>query len=232
MLTKLGTSVLHVADKRAPLMRTIAESGPTVESSPRASLRPALIVPLIVATIVLGGGLLAIFSARSARTVGGSGGAISAPTHLVEQGVHLDPAQTLLQRTEQSALIPEDVISSLYLPNRARLVRVIDLDNGNGPFDRQIDVTSAVAPAQLVTAYTTLLEQYGWTLSSTKAVAGPSRSTGTELLSQRASRDGYNWEVGITLTNNTLAIAPSQRNANASQRSFISMRLLQVPQGN
>ena len=195
---------------------------PTKEHPPRASLRPALVVIGIVALIVLGGGLLAILSSKSARTHNSTTGTGTLPSHLIIEGVHLDPARAFLVKTEHNALIPQDIISSLYLPTDVDLTKVINLDNGNGPFDRQINLTSAGSENQFVKAYTTLLNQYGWKQSGIESVAGPIGSKGTELLSQHPSRDGYNWEVGVTITTN----------AEVAQPTRIAMRLLQVPEGN
>jgi len=195
---------------------------PTSKNPPRASLRPALIVIGIVAVIVLCGGLLAILSSRGTNTHNTTTGTGGLPSRLIVEGVHFDLARTFLQKTEHSALIPEDIISSLYLPADVHLAKVINLDNGNGPFDRQINLTSTGSQARFVKAYTTLLDQYGWKQSGIESVAGPFGSKGTELLSQHPSRDGYNWEVGVTITTN----------AKVAQPTRIAMRLLQVPEGN
>ncbi|HVB00479.1 MAG TPA: hypothetical protein VNE42_04355 [Acidimicrobiales bacterium] len=195
---------------------------PTKENPPRASLRPALVVIAIVALIMLGGGLLAILSSRGARTLNATTRTGTLPSRLIIEGVHLGPARAFLQRTEHNALIPEDIISSLYLPTDVHLTEVINLDNGNGPFDRQINLASAGSQTQFVKAYTTLLNQYGWKQSGIESVAGPVGTKGTELLSQHPSHDGYNWEVGVTIT----------MNAQVAQPTRIAMRLLQVPEGN
>lgn len=214
------------------MMTNTDASEPTLQSAPRVSLRPALIVILIVAVITIGGGLLTIFSSKSAKTPYGSANVANLPARLVVEGVHFDPARPLLEKTELIALVPHDIISSLYLPVDVHFKMVVNLDNGNGPFDRQLNLTSGVSQVRLTTAYMTLLNQYGWKQSGTQPVAVPSGSTGTELLSQRASRDGYNWEVGITITTDTQVVHPNQPSGTNVQPTRLTMRLLQVPEGN
>ena len=205
---------------------------PTRQSPPIASMRPALIVIAIVAVIAVGGGLLAVFSSGSAKTDNSSSGNGALPAKLIVDGVHFGPASPFLRKTERSSLIPNDIIAPLYLPIDVHLTKMVNLDNGNGPYDRQINLTSTLSGARLVTAYATLLNQYGWKQSGTVTTSGTSRSEGTELLAQHASRDGYNWEVGITITANFQAAQPSPVSKQQVAPTRIALRLLQVPEGN
>ena len=205
---------------------------PARTAAPRVSLRPALIVISIVAAIMIGGVLLTILSSKSATTAGGSNRSTGLPAHLVINGIPVEPARAWLLKTEPIALIPEDVISSIYVPVGIHLVKVVNLDNGNGPFDRAVDLTSLAPKDQLIGVYATLLNQFGWKLSSSRRVAGPSGTTGTELLSQRASSDGFNWEVGVTVNVGTPSAHPSPAGASHPGSARIALRLLQVPEGN
>ncbi len=203
-------------------------SAPPRERVARASLRPALVVLAVVAVIIVGGGLLAIFSGSTAKSNDRS----TVPSRLIVEGVQFSLARTTLLNTEHGPLIPGDVISSLAIPLGAKLTRVVNLDNGNGPFDRQVDLVSTVSRSQLLTAYTTLLNEYGWRQSGTETMAGRSGSSAIELLAQRASSDGYNWEVGVTLTVGTPITAVTASANRQPRASLIAMRLLQVPEGN
>ena len=209
-------------------MTEIDASEPSRERLTRVSLRPALIVVAIVAVIVVGGGLLAIFSGKGTKTKD----AAAVPSRLIVEGVTFGQARATLLKTEHSPLIPEDIISSLAIPVDARLTGVVDLDDGNGPFDRQVNLASAAAQSQLVQAYSTLLDEYGWRQSGAKTTAGPTGSKGTQLLAQHASRDGYNWEVGVTITIGAHVNATMPPIDPRLRRTHIAMRLLQVPEGN
>ncbi len=203
-------------------------SVPSRERPARVSPRPALIVIAIVAVIAAGGGLLTLFSSGGTGTRGNG----VVPSHLIVEGVHFGPARAALETTEHGPLIPEDIIASLALPVGARLTGMVNLDDGSGPFDREIDLVTSTPRSQLITAFGTLLDAYGWRQSGAGTAVGTRRTSGTELLAQRPSRDGYNWEVGVTITAGASSEGTVVRSTLPIGRTRIAMRLLQVPEGN
>lgn len=167
-------------------------NGPADLRTRAPSGRPALIVLGIAVFIVLTGVLAsALISGQTPTT------SLSSITVDGSQ-VQLTPATSALHGIVSPSEPPGDIIGNLSVPAGSRVTHVINIDQGQGQFDRTVAFTTTeLASTELVTLYRTLLPRLGWHV----LYAGPGSSragqAGTEVLAKLGSGDGFYWEVGM-----------------------------------
>ncbi|MGH9098657.1 MAG: hypothetical protein ACRDV8_00295 [Acidimicrobiales bacterium] len=157
------------------------------------SVRPALIVVGVAVVIV------AVFGVGS--VIHGS----SPPAHHAVVSVHgspipSEPAARALHPIEIPGAPPADVLSALVLPSGASEVSTT-------PWDKTTQYSASMAfeldrsQAKIIDFYRVQLAARGWSLQG----AGPARDQrdSVEVLGQRASSDGWYWEVGVTVSPTT-----------------------------
>ena len=202
------------------------ERHPGTAHSARVRNGPALIVVGIVAVVALGGALLALLPGTSPpppRAVG---------SHASYGGIGAASANGVLAHVQTDGVIPSGVVSSLVIPLGAHYLGSKDFDNGNGPFDREVDLMAPYAQRPLVTFFKDALKADGWQIDGTEPTGGPT-GNGTETLAQRPGSNGYYWEVGVTVTGGTDTVSPALGGGSAtSGTSEIKVRLLEVPDAN
>jgi hypothetical protein len=192
---------------------------PAREKGP--SLRPALVVLACAVLITFGGYAVSLVGDGSSTPVV-SGLATAVP------GVSLQAvsAAQVLQRISSDGVPPADVVSALVVPNGARILGSTAQDAGVDQFDRSIKLQITAGSAELLKFYRIELKRARWSVLGTYPLPG----AGSEVLAQRASADGFEWEVGVTVTPANPAISPSL--AGGGQTSAVmglTMRLFEVP---
>jgi len=195
---------------------------------------PALVVIGIVTVIIIGGTLLALLSngtpSPSATNTNAPGSSSKTAGRVATvDGVSMQPAQSFLAALHGGDAIPADVASTLYVPSHSTRTGTVNRDNGNGPFDRQVNFNTMLAPSLLLNAYRASLAANGWKPVGTSSVTTSGNRRGTELLAQHPGSDGYYWEVGFTVISSSPSSSPAHI---LSPVSLTRLRLLQVPDGN
>jgi hypothetical protein len=128
---------------------------------------------------------------------------------------------------------PTDVVDALVVPSTATVVASSHLDAAVGQYDRGITMTVPASAKSLVSFYTAELKSGGWSVEATQPVSEADGRTGTEILAQRESSDGYYWEVGVTVRATNPSITPALSGAGSPPVSTsVDLRLLEVPDGN
>jgi hypothetical protein len=186
------------------------------------SLRPALIVLACAVVITFGGYAVSLFG-------GGAGPAVVTGLATPVPGVDLQavPAAGVLQHISNGG-VPSDVLGALVVPNGARIMGATAQDAGVDQYDRSLELQVTTSSAELLKFYGTELKRAHWSVFGTYPLPG----SGSEVLAQRASSDGYEWEVGVEVTPVNPAISPSL--AGGGQTSAVmglTLRLFEIPDG-
>lgn len=186
---------------------------PALERRPGPSLRPALVVVAIAA------GLVILFGIGAALT----GSSAPKPTpvgHVPRAPLAAEPAAAALKPIERLGTPPSDVLSALVVPRGASAVSSAPW-SGSTQYNASMHFRLAASQAAVVSFYQSELKARGWGDFSTGAARG--QQGATEVLAQRASTDGWYWEVGVV-------VAPTTFGSHGDTTRF-SVDLFEVPDG-
>ncbi len=183
------------------------------------STRPALIVVGIAAGLVL------LFGVGAALTGSGSPAKPASATGRVRgTALRAEPATATLRPIERPGTPPSDVLSSIVLPVGTAVVSSTPW-NGATQFNGKMTFHLPGSQAAVVAFYRAELKANGWSISSVGAARG--QQNATEVLAQRASSDGWYWEIGIVVSPTTFSKSVSASSADSTR---FSLDLFQEPQ--
>ena len=116
-------------------------------------------------------------------------------------------------------MVPNNVLDALLIPQASSRTGWRNYDQGNGPYDREINILVQASPAATKTFFNTALLDNAW-----KTLSGRPVTNGYEILALHSGSDGYFWEIGVTVTSN-----PQSRSAinNGPGATMVALRLLQ-----
>jgi hypothetical protein len=176
-----------------------------------------MIVVGIVAVVSIGGALLAILGAGPKVAPG----AISSPPGL---GVPADRAESALQPIIVGLEPPSDIVDSLVVPAGSQVVSHTNPTASLSLYDGEITFDVPIVTKTIVAFYTYELRRQGWRISATDA--GP--NGGTDIYALRNSEDGYTWEVGVLIDDQSGAITPALGGgAEPAKTSSVQLRLIE-----
>lgn len=190
--------------KPGAVTTAVTAPGPTMGRAPgrRAvpSARPALVVVGIAAVLVL------LFGIGAALTGSSPPSKPAAPATGPVRGTTLraEAATAALRPIERPGTPPSDVLHSIVLPVGSTAVWSKPW-NGGTQFSAKMAFRLPSSQAAVVGFYRTELQARGWSISS----VGPARGqkNATEVLAQRASNDGWYWEIGVVVSPTTFSSA-------------------------
>ena len=201
------------------------ESGPVRPARAKPpSLRGALVVLACAVVITFGGFAVAL--------VGGGqpGPAVVSGLGTPVAGVSLSavPASAVLRRIAGGGTPPADVLGSLVVPDGARVMGTTTQDASVDQYDRSLKLEVTTTLGELVKFYRVELKRAHWSVLGAYRLPGP----GSEVLAQRSSSDGYEWEVGVVVTPANPAISPALAgDGQTSAAVDLTLRLFEVPDG-
>ncbi len=214
-------TVLSSADQRdngagtPPWDATDATTGVPRRLTPKSG--PALIILGIVGFITIGGALLATLGAGPKVTAG----EIASPPGL---GVPADHAATALRPITVGLEPPSDIVAALVVPTGSRVVGHSDPSASLSLYDGSITFDAPISPKTTIAFYTYELKHDGWHISAIAA----GTSGDTNLYALHNSADGYVWEVGVSISDQTGAITPALGGASEPSRtSAVELRLIE-----
>jgi hypothetical protein len=190
----------------------------------RPSLRPALVVLACAVVITFGGFAVALVG--GGRTGPPVVGGLATPV----PGVNLSAvaAAGVLQRISSGGVPPSDVVAGLVVPNGARIVGSTTHDAGVDQYDRSLELQVTTSSGELLKFYRTELRRARWSVLGTY----PLPTSGSEVLAQRSSSDGYEWEIGVEVTPVNPAISPSLAgDGQTSAVMGLTLRLFEISDG-
>lgn len=123
-------------------------------------------------------------------------------------------------------IVPSNVLDALLVPSDSTRTGWKNYDQGNGTYDRQVNISVPASFASTKTFYNIVLEDNAWKVLSKRQVAN-----GYQFLALHAGSDGYFWEIGITISgtpSSVPALNSAASNAPASTKNTpVKLRLLQ-----
>ncbi|HVX22874.1 MAG TPA: hypothetical protein VHB02_16140 [Acidimicrobiales bacterium] len=202
----------------APGQTDLAAPLPPVRRTP--GMRPALVVLGIAVLLVLGFGLLSVFTSGSGNTPPPS----ARPARVPGTSLLAVPAGRALGPVERGGVPPANIVHALTIPKGATVTAHADDHPGATGYDQQVDFTVPGADqASVVAFYKAQLDRDGWRRIS----VGPAtnRPTTTQVLAQAAGSDGWYWEAGAL-------VSPTTFGPDGAQSTAFTIRLFQVPDEN
>lgn len=174
------------------------------------SLRPALVVVAVAVAIVAIFGLGSLFH-------GGAPPARQAPVVVPASPLPSIPAGHALRPIEISGAPPRDVLASVVLPRGASVVSA-------SPWNRTTQFSASMgfgihqSQERVIDFYRLQLRARGWSIQD----VGPARGAhgAIEVLAQRASSDGWFWEMGVV-------VSPTSFTPKGAETTRFSLELFQ-----
>ncbi len=119
---------------------------------------------------------------------------------------------------------PIDVLSALVVPAGSRLAHASYVGGGVELYDSKVTIRVDASASHVVTFYRDELRSLGWIDRSSSAIG----ASGTELLGERPSSDGFYWEVGIVVNRAATSLSPALGGASVAPASTVALTLFEV----
>jgi hypothetical protein len=176
-------------------------------------LRPALVVVGIAGVLVLGFGTLA-------AVTGGSGPTAppSRPSKVAGSSLTAVPAKAVLTPIERPGTPPADIVDNLTVPKGAAAHSHRDLNTSSTQYDEQMGFSVDASEAAVVAFYKADLRAEGWNVFNVGAASG--HQGAVEVLAQKASSDGWYWEVGAVVSPTTFGHSGTGQTTDFTLRLF------------
>lgn len=203
-------------------------SQPTVPSAPpprRAavpSVRPALIVVGIAA------GLVVLFGVGAALEGGSAPATAHHSAHVSGTSLTAEPATKPLHPIEILGTPPTDVLGAVVVPKGATRTGATPWD-GTTQFSGTVDFSLSATQAAVVDFYRSALKGRGWSKPDVSAAQAPKGAT--EVIAQRASADGWYWEIGVVVSPTTFANTAGDGTSatTTGDRTRFKLELFEIP---
>ena len=182
-------------------LETSAPPDPAAPAPPSLRPRTPSVKPALV-VVGIAVGLIALFGVLAALTGGAGTPPAPSSSSAPVKGATLasQPAAAALKPIVQLSTPPADVLGALVLPKGATTVSSSPW-NGSTQYAAKMRFDVAASQASVLSFYKAELKSLGWSISSTGAAE---RQKGaTEVLAQRASSDGWYWEIGVVVSPTT-----------------------------
>lgn len=185
------------------------------------SLRPALAVVALAASILVLGGILALVGTASARPrPAGSG----AGRTVAGSSIRAQPARLVLSHIISAGEPPRDIIDALGVPAGATYLGRHEYDRGLDAFDRAVELSAAYSERAVQRFYLQLLSEKHWTLSKLVSSGG-----GVDIVAEMNGGDGYQWRAVLVLRSEHQVVSPALAGEGSSGlRTRIELALYQV----
>ncbi|MDE3086537.1 MAG: hypothetical protein KGJ77_07195 [Acidobacteriota bacterium] len=188
---------------------------------PGPSAKPALVVFAVVFAVFLTGFLADLLSGSpssppprpsAATAVPGTGGLVP------------EPAGDVLGAVVTAGEPPADVLAALVVPAGTRYVPGSGVQRGLGLFDATVALELPTPEQEAITFFRAELAAGRWHVLSAGATSGG----GYRLIAQHPGSDGYEWEVGETLSPTAFRSAVPGITAPATGVTPAALRLFAV----
>lgn len=123
-------------------------------------------------------------------------------------------------------LVPSDVLNALLVPKDSTRTGWKNYDQGNGTYDRQVNISVPASFASTESFYKTVLEDNAWKVLSKRNI-----TSGYQFLALHAGSDGHFWEIGITISGTPSSVpalnSAASNNTHSTNTTPVKLRLLQ-----
>lgn len=172
-------------------------SGRTTNRLPGPSARPALIPVGIAALVLLVGGIgAALTSSGSAQPAPKT----SLPT-VRGAGIKAVPGERSLAPIITSGEPPRDILNVVPLPEHSSVKSGSAANNTVGLYDHSLSFSVDDPEQKVIVFYRAELKALKWQLVGQGPP--PHGAAGYQIVGQHPSSDGYEWEIGVTVSPTT-----------------------------
>ncbi len=202
--------------------------GPRLGRAPRPgrppgpSAKPAAVVFGIILLLFLVGFLVDELTSAPHATPSGHATPSSRPVPGTG-GLVAQPASSVLGPLSTAGQPPANVVSALVVPRGTAVVPGSASQQGLGLYDATVHVQVPAAEEAVITFVRTELGAGRWHVLS----AGP-RAQGYQIVAQHPGSDGYEWEVGFTVSPTTFTSAVPGVGAPAGGVTPVALRLFAI----
>ena len=182
---------------------------------PGPSAKPALIPIGIAALVLIGGGIGAVLTTSSGAPPATKAGFPTA----AGAGLHAVSAATALRPIVTGGEPPADVTGAVALPGDAAAVAGSAVNQTTGLYDHSLSFTAPVSEEQLISFYRAELRAEKWQIESQGPP--PHGAAGYRLVAEHPGSDGYEWQLGVTVSPTTFGSGPTA----ASDTTSFTLRL-------
>lgn len=184
---------------RRPTLGHVAVTG--VTGRQRGPSLKLAAIPLVIGAVVVFGGIgLSLAVDQPSPTVPSA----VAPVKLSGQTLAGVPAKGALKSIASLGQPPADIVAALSVPATSSVTSHLDKDAGVAQFDRSITLAVPAPPAQVLSFFEAEMSHHHWSLLD-KVSDGSTE----KLFYQRGASDGYNWQVGLTLSPTSPSLTPA-----------------------
>lgn len=187
---------------------------------PGPSARPAAVVLGIVFVLFVIGAVAAGLTGSSSRTPPASPSTAVVPG---TSGLVAVPARTALTPILTTGEPPADVVAALVVPRGTAAVPGSATERGVGLYDATVHVQLPAPEEAVITFFRAELAAGHWHVLRAGTTAG-----GYQFLAQHPGSDGYEWELGVTLSPTTFTSAVPGVTAPATGVTPAALRLFAV----
>jgi hypothetical protein len=194
--------------------RGAARNGPPPRRPPGPSARPAMIPVGIAALVLIAGGISAALTSsgvdqppasRSIPTVRGA-------------TVRAVPGRTALRPIVIGGQPPQNILNVIPLPTGSRVKTGSATNNGIGLYDHSLSFTVAVSEQRVISFFRAELKALKW--QQVTEGPPPHGAPGYQIVSQHPGSDGYEWELGVTVSPTTFATGSTAQTTPFTMRVF------------
>lgn len=188
---------------------------------PGPSARPAAIVFGIILVLFLAGFVADdLTSAHHGVTTTHPGAAEAVPG---TGGLVPEPAAEVLGPILENGEPPADVLAALVVPHGTRTVPDSGRQLGLGPYDATIEVAVPAAEQAVLTFNRTELKAGSW-----QTVSAGASGSGYRFIAEHPGSDGYEWELGVTLSPTTFTSPVAGMAAPSEGITPVTLRLFAI----
>lgn len=179
---------------------------------------------------------MAVLKTKRSRWIAGTigllvtiaGTLIGLPTGGTAQDIPLNMSSTTAVKDfapiTPPGLVPANVVKALLVPTSSTPTKWRNYDQGNGPYDRQVQISVKAGFSATKEFFTVALKDKAWKILSSQDANG-----GYEILALHPGTDSRFWEIGATIVSNTAGGKSASPNGNlkAGGTTSVDLRLLQ-----
>jgi hypothetical protein len=196
-----------------------ADGHVAVYAGGRPRLGPALVVVALAIGISGAGAIFAFVDTNGPPATAAHPG-----TRVGRTGLSAASAAADFKPVTNADEPPSDILSALVVPAGSRLTNAARVGGGLELYDAQVSIRVDARPSSVIAFYRDELRALGWTNRTSSATAG----SGTELLGQHSSSDGFYWEVGVVVNRAPTSLSPALGGATVEAASTVELKLFEV----
>jgi hypothetical protein len=132
--------------------------------------------------------------------------------------VNAVPGRSALRPIVSGGQPPPDILNVIPLPEGSTVKSGSATNNGIGLYDHSLSFTVGVSEQRVISFFRAELKSLKW--QQVTEGAPPHGAAGYQIVSQHPSSDGYEWELGVTVSPTTFASGSTAQTTPFTMRVF------------